>query len=76
MNTSLSLPSGMFWQIFRKDWRLLWPLAVASAVIQADGVLSHPDVLGQRVDAITVHQAAYRGECRTHNRHQSQPAQP
>jgi hypothetical protein len=35
MNTSLSLPSGMFWQIFRKDWRLLWPLAVAGAVTQA-----------------------------------------
>jgi len=38
-----SLPSGMCWHIFRKDWRLLWPLAVATAVIQllVAVVLSH-----------------------------------
>jgi hypothetical protein len=56
MNTSLSLPSGMFWQIFRKDWRLLWPLAVASAVIQAllELLLYHsePYSISEEVSAI------------------------
>ena len=37
MNTSLSLrpSSSMAWNIFRKDWKLLWPLAIAVAGLQA-----------------------------------------
>jgi hypothetical protein len=36
MNDSMSrpLPSGMFWRIFRKDWRLLKLLAITNAVLQ------------------------------------------
>jgi hypothetical protein len=34
MSSIVSLPSGMSWHIFRKDWRLMWPLAVATAVTQ------------------------------------------
>ena len=34
MSSVVPLPSGMSWHIFRKDWRLMWPLAVATAVTQ------------------------------------------
>ena len=33
---SASLPNAMAWQIFKKDWKLLWPLAIAS---MAGGVI-------------------------------------
>ncbi len=35
MNQNPSLPSMMAWQIFRKDWKLLWPLVLAAAAGQA-----------------------------------------
>jgi hypothetical protein len=34
MSSVVPLPSGMSWHIFRKDWRLMRPLAVATAVTQ------------------------------------------
>jgi hypothetical protein len=45
MNSSPSLPAARFWQIFRKDLRLLWPLAAAGALVQAllQIVLFHSD---------------------------------
>jgi hypothetical protein len=35
MNENPSLPPTMIWQIFRKDFRLLWPLALTGAAAQA-----------------------------------------
>ena len=36
---------SLAWHIFRKDWRLMWPLAVATALIQVlvMAVIHHSD---------------------------------
>jgi hypothetical protein len=53
MNERMSLPTAMAWHIFRKDWKLLWPLALVGAASQALlGVLRYQSATYHELDAL------------------------